>query len=72
MRGKKKKTYEKFSPGFLTGAVAAGGKPTILGADPAACSVLLAGAEGDVAGSILKLLNARGIARDNILTSDFF
>ena len=57
---------------FLTGAVAAGGKPTILGADPAACSVLLAGAEGDVAGSILKLLNARGIARDNILTSDFF
>ncbi|CEG01848.1 unnamed product [Ostreococcus tauri] len=53
---------------FITGAVAAGGKPTVLGPSAASCSVLLAGAEGETAGRILTLLTSRGIARENILT----
>lgn len=53
---------------FLTGALAAGGKPTILGASAAKCSALLAGAEGETASRILHLLTERGLARDNILT----
>lgn len=53
---------------FLTGALAAGGKPTILGASADKCSALLAGAEGETASRILHLLTDRGLARDNILT----
>jgi hypothetical protein len=57
----------------LTGAEHAGGKPTILGVDPTKPpSILLAGAKGDVAKRLLDLFDARGVSRDNILTSDFY
>jgi|Transcript_6403 hypothetical protein len=53
---------------LLTGALTAGGKPTILGKSPASCSVLLAGCQGDVASKLLHLFDSRGVSKENILT----
>ena len=59
---------------ILTGAEAAGGKPTIFGASDVSrsASVLLAGASGSAAKNLLDLFVNRGVSRDNILTSDFY
>jgi hypothetical protein len=53
---------------LLTGAITAGGKPTILGQSPASCSVLLAGCQGDIASKLLHLFDSRGVSKENILT----
>ena len=57
---------------FATGAPGAGGRPVVLGADPSRASALLAGAEGETARRLLALIESRGVAKDNVLTSDFY
>ena len=53
-------------------APGAGGRPVVLGADPSRASALLAGAEGETARRLLALIESRGVAKDNVLTSDFY
>jgi hypothetical protein len=57
---------------FATGAPGAGGRPVIVGADASRASALLAGAEGETARRLLALFESRGVAKDNVLTSDFY